>query len=369
MKQAITCLLICLIVISCKKDLPDLEKLYETPLNKFTSNEGNNYQGRSTASIKVDLVEDIICTNGNCVGTGVYRGFYNEFNVVVSGIVNTIPIIRDGDPVYGSITTIGAPYNNESVEIPLNAPSNHFALSRTRNNSGFTTTSINTTGYHAANSAANQAYYNASLIYNNLPPALQANQPRPRLDPVFISNYLVTSSGSSQIIVEKATGKLIRSTTGTSTYALVAETYAVPPPYVPVTFSDDCANAINFGSIGVNSTTITATPSSGSPIPSCQPSGINDDAWFKFTTMSSITEYSISISNVLPLNNMTVIAYSGSCGSLSPIPGNTSSCSSTGILNLTGLQPNTTYFVRVYTSSSSPTIGSNFRIDVVGLEY
>jgi hypothetical protein len=365
MQKIIKISLVLLIAISCKKNKTDVIVSNETLSSNVSVNEQNNNQDRSTASIKVDLVEDVIYVNGVAQGTGVYRGYYQDFPLVVSGIVNTIPVIRNGDPVYGIITTNGNYNSNfsESVEIIPTAPSNHFALSRTMINGGLTNY-INYNGYNTANAAASTAYYNALATYNAYPPALQPYIPYPTWQPVYISDYLVTGGGGGQTTTQRFTGKLIRSTTGTSTYAIASERYAVPEPYMPTTFSDDCANAINIGILGINSTTISATPSTGSPIPSCSPTGINDDVWFKFTTSSSTTStavHSFNLSNIIPSNAMSLQAYSGSCNSLTQIVGG---CSSTGNLHLQNLLPNTTYFIRVYTTSSSPTIQSNFKISL-----
>jgi hypothetical protein len=330
--------------ISCKKIQPDLISTNENPQSKASSNEENNNQGKSTATFKVDLVKEFIFNyNTNTwVWTGNYLATYKEFFVVVSGIVNTIPVIRNGDPAYGIIGTYGVPEQNESVDILPTAPGNHFALSRVDFGSY---SSINYAGYFEA--------------LNNY--ISGSNSIRPN-----IATYI---SNGSQISNRKIfTGKLIRSTTGTSTYALATENYPVPPAYVPnppVSSSDECSNAINieFGSIGVNSTTINATPSTSPPVPSisCNPNGINDDVWFKFTTINAIANYAINISHVETGEPMTMTAYSGLCSSLTQI-----GCNSTGSLYIPGanLSPNTTYYLRVYTASSNPTDETNFRISV-----
>ena len=106
-------------------------------------------------------------------------------------------------------------------------------------------------------------------------------------------------------------------------------------------------------------TTISATQSANTPAPSCSVAGINDDVWFNFTTTATSTAHRISLLNVTPVNAMGITVYSGTCDLLVQV-----GCSTTGVLNLTGLTPSTTYLVRVFTTSTVPFVESNFNICV-----
>ncbi len=134
------------------------------------------------------------------------------------------------------------------------------------------------------------------------------------------------------------------------------------PPPPPA--NDDCAGAVN---LSVNAdllcglftqATITSATASGTlPIPSCAPSGVDDDVWFKFTATNTI--HQINISNILPLTGMTVVVYSGTCAGLTEI-----ACNQTNLFNLTGLTAGNTYYVRVYSTGTTANLEVDFRLCV-----
>lgn len=134
------------------------------------------------------------------------------------------------------------------------------------------------------------------------------------------------------------------------------------PPPPPA--NDECINAI---SLPINAdfncalitagTTISATQSVTLPVPTCSTTGINDDVWYTFTTTATSTAHRITLTGVTPANAMGIAAYSGNCGALVQI-----GCSVTGVLNVAGLTPSTTYFVRVFTTSATAFVESNFNI-------
>jgi gliding motility-associated-like protein len=134
-----------------------------------------------------------------------------------------------------------------------------------------------------------------------------------------------------------------------------------PPPS-----NDECLNAI---SLPVNAdfncalitagTTVSATQSATLPVPTCSTTGINDDVWYSFTTTATSTAHRITLTGVTPVNAMGIATYSGTCGALVQ-----NGCSTTGVLNLAGLTPSTTYYVRIFTTSATAFIESNFNICV-----
>jgi gliding motility-associated-like protein len=136
------------------------------------------------------------------------------------------------------------------------------------------------------------------------------------------------------------------------------------PPPPPV--NDECLNAVSLTvnpdfncAIVTGGTTVSATQSANLPAPGCSSAGINDDVWYKFTTTATSTAHRITLTGITPVNAMGITAYSGTCGSLAEI-----GCSTTGVLNLAGLTPNTTYIVRVFTTSATAFVESNFNICV-----
>jgi gliding motility-associated-like protein len=136
------------------------------------------------------------------------------------------------------------------------------------------------------------------------------------------------------------------------------------PPPPPA--NDECPNAT---SLPVNpdfncalvtaGTTISATQSANLPAPTCSTTGINDDVWYTFTTTATSTAHRITLTSVVPVNTMGIATYSGTCAALVQ-----NGCSTTGVLNLAGLTPSTTYYVRVFTTSATVFVESNFNICV-----
>ncbi len=104
-----------------------------------------------------------------------------------------------------------------------------------------------------------------------------------------------------------------------------------------------------------NGTTFGATQSP-EPASTCSNTGTNDDVWYTF--MASGPNHRISVSGTT--STIAISLYTGSPGSLMFLTG---ACAST-TLNATGLSALTTYYVRVYTTSSTVGLGSNFTICV-----
>lgn len=131
---------------------------------------------------------------------------------------------------------------------------------------------------------------------------------------------------------------------------------------MPIT-NDECSGAIP---LTVNSNQLCSSVTSGSvvgatasPQSSTACGGTeNDDVWFSFVATS--TDHTISLTNVAgSTTDMYHSVWTGTCPSLTLFPG---SCSDPNTSNLTGLTPGTTYYVRVYTWSSSSGATSTFDI-------
>ncbi len=150
-------------------------------------------------------------------------------------------------------------------------------------------------------------------------------------------------------------------TVGTSaTYNICIGT----PPPAPA--NDNCATAttvpvnpnLNCGNT-IPGSTASATPSAGVPAPTCgNTTGVNDDVWFSFTATGTV--HWVSLLNISGGNTMTYTIYSGTCGALTQI----GCVTGTNVIALTGLTPNSVYYVRVYTDVATPTVFSTFDICV-----
>lgn len=147
----------------------------------------------------------------------------------------------------------------------------------------------------------------------------------------------------------------------TQTAAASFDICVTSPPPPPA--NDDCAGAVTLtvnpdylcGSFA-SGTTVSATASTETA-PSCVATGTNDDVWFKFTATGAA--HRITLSNVSGSTDMAMAIYSGACGSLVQVV-----CSDPNTLNATGLTAGTTYYVRVWTNSTSATTRASFDICV-----
>lgn len=107
----------------------------------------------------------------------------------------------------------------------------------------------------------------------------------------------------------------------------------------------------------INGTTIAATPSPEAA-PSCSPTGINDDVWYRFTATD--TAHRFVYSNVTSGTIATAL-YTGTPGSLTQLAG---ACLSGATQNFTGLTAGTTYYARVYTTVATATTVASFNVCV-----
>lgn len=133
------------------------------------------------------------------------------------------------------------------------------------------------------------------------------------------------------------------------------------PPPAPA--NDDCANAVELTVSGtgtctnsVNGTTISATPSTATAA-TCSASGVNDDVWYSF-----IATATTHLVNVAYTNNATATqVYSGPCGALVALSCFSGAYGNSNLL-LSNLLIGDTYYVRVYSTSTSSGTSSDFAI-------
>ncbi|MCY7292751.1 MAG: hypothetical protein LH615_11290 [Ferruginibacter sp.] len=133
-------------------------------------------------------------------------------------------------------------------------------------------------------------------------------------------------------------------TAGTANFNICVGTTPPPPP------NDECTAAValtvnpDFNCTAITAgTTVSATPSNNLPAPTCNATGANDDVWFSFVATGAA--HRISLTNIVTAGTaMSFNIYSGNCASLVHV-----NCNITNLINLVGLTPGATYYVRVYT--------------------
>ena len=142
----------------------------------------------------------------------------------------------------------------------------------------------------------------------------------------------------------------------TSTFDICVGTPPPPPA------NDECAGAVALtvnpdyacGSV-TSGTVASATASAGAT--GCSGTA-DDDVWYSFTATGAA--HRVSLTNIVgSTTDMYMAFYSGSCGALTNIH-----CSDPNEANLTGLTAGQTYYVRVYTYTSTPGQTSTFDICV-----
>lgn len=151
--------------------------------------------------------------------------------------------------------------------------------------------------------------------------------------------------------------------TGTAIYSNSFNICIATPPPPPA--NDDCSNAValtvsnsNTFAALVNGTTVSATQSTATA-PACNTAGINDDVWYSFTATSATHLVHVLYSD----NATTTQVYSGTCGSLVSVSCADGVFGNSNML-LQNLNVGQTYYVRVFSTSSTATTTSNFQIAV-----
>jgi hypothetical protein len=119
----------------------------------------------------------------------------------------------------------------------------------------------------------------------------------------------------------------------------------------PVTTNDECSNAmgLTLGSTVVGANNLCSSASLDVAYPACGNQFLTYfDSWYWFDSANS-TDFTISLANATGTNGYAL--YSGSCGNLSMVTG---ACTTTGgTLAVTGLTAGTTYFLRVFSTTTN----------------
>ncbi|MFZ1527422.1 MAG: gliding motility-associated C-terminal domain-containing protein [Ferruginibacter sp.] len=134
------------------------------------------------------------------------------------------------------------------------------------------------------------------------------------------------------------------------------------PPPPPA--NNDCAAAVGL-TVNPTLTCTTVTPGttigatqSAVPAPTCGAGGINDDVWFSFTATNAT--HRVSLLNVTGgATDMAMALYGGTCGALTQL-----ACSDPNTMDLCGLNPGQTYYLRVWTFTATQGVGANFNVCV-----
>jgi hypothetical protein len=129
----------------------------------------------------------------------------------------------------------------------------------------------------------------------------------------------------------------------------ICVTHPAPPPA-----NDNCASATSLTSntsCSNTAGTLIGGTSSGVAVPSCGGTA-DDDVWYSFTAVQSITTVSLSSIETNLANSGTVVElFSGTCGSLTSFGCN---FSTTSTLNLSSsLTIGATYYIRVYSMGNT----------------
>ena len=137
-----------------------------------------------------------------------------------------------------------------------------------------------------------------------------------------------------------------------STGAFVLTTTCVSPCTHPV--NDNCTSAesitITSGTtcspVGGNNTCNSASLSN----PSCDPFSVINDNWYTATTGNCNSNLTVHITAGTAVG-LRAAVYTGTCGSMTQV---FCTASISGPFSLSGITPNTTYFIQVYTTNSTP---------------
>ena len=140
---------------------------------------------------------------------------------------------------------------------------------------------------------------------------------------------------------------------GNSASVLLSSTFSPPA-------NDNCANAVSLTvNADYNCGSVTAgTVACASQSPDAEGCGgtSDDDVWYKF--VATATSHRVSLTNVAgSTTDMYHSIYSGACGSLTEL-----NCNDADVTNLTGLTIGATYYVRVYTWTSTGGQTSTFNV-------
>lgn len=134
----------------------------------------------------------------------------------------------------------------------------------------------------------------------------------------------------------------------------------LPPPPANDECDDALAVAVNSDDACANVTHGTIASATGSGMSSSCDGSADDDVWFTFTATG--TSQAVSLNNITgSTTDLYMALWSGGCGNLELVP---NSCSDNEMTVMSGLTIGTTYYLQVYSWTSTPGQTSSFDVCV-----
>ncbi len=176
------------------------------------------------------------------------------------------------------------------------------------------------------------------------------------------NNELASGDGTGMTIIGLQSGTpytaFVRSDCGDGTFSNWSNGF----PFTTGITNDECSGAI---ALTVNPdyscgtvTAGTVAGATGSGVTSTCGGTADDDVWFSFTATD--TAHSVSLINITgSTTDMFMALWTGDCGNLTLVPG---SCSDPQSAFMAGLTPGTTYYLQVYTYTSTAGQNSAFNV-------
>jgi gliding motility-associated-like protein len=334
----------------------------------------NIYSGTCTSLTQVNCLQgNVLTTGGLTIGTEYFVRVYNNSTVVGTSSNFNICVTTPPPP----------PANDEcggATSLTVNPDFNCAAVTAGTTVSATQSGSLPSPICGVANAFNDDVWYSFVATSNNHRVQLSAVTPATGM---VINVYSGTCTALVQVpggCIAGNTLNVAGLTIGTTYFVRVytntatvttAATFNIcvgTPPPPPV--NDDCFGALfasvnpNFlcGTVTAGSTVSATSSAGGAPAPTCSATGINDDVWFRFVATNP--SHRVSILNAIdPQTNgavpMTFVVYSGTCGTATLTE---LLCNTTGLSNITGLTIGNTYYVRVFTTSTTATINANFNL-------
>jgi trimeric autotransporter adhesin len=158
-------------------------------------------------------------------------------------------------------------------------------------------------------------------------------------------------------------------TNGTTAVAPAANwnfNICVTDPVLPAPSNDECTGAVHLnvgsGCGSIAGTMINATNSGVAITPCTGP--VTYDVWYKFVANNTSATITLG-GGANNFTNRRMQLFSGTCGSLTPVPSGSGGCGTT-TLSPTALVPGNTYYIRVYstTAGAAPAVNAGFTMCV-----
>ena len=126
--------------------------------------------------------------------------------------------------------------------------------------------------------------------------------------------------------------------------------------------ADECTNATTMqpGTASQTGSVLGATQTTSTPLNCAGSATTSNDVWYRF--VAGAGNATVSLTGNLGTNNSRVQVFSGSCGALASI-----GCGNT-LVSVSGLTAGTTYYIRVYSTTTPTAANSMFELSVTPLQ-